>query len=140
MEKDLGVIQIEGLSSRFYNSFSDFLSCSPLSKPETIAFFSNLIKCFEPYLKKVAAIKNNDVNFAVGQFDAEMVKRVIPFSSNIKTRGAEYWNDKDIHEACIRHTYPYRHIEAHEARDYPIFEIQKIIYYMFASIIYINLC
>jgi hypothetical protein len=103
-----------------------------------IAAFSNLIGCFEPYLKKTAAIKNNDNSLALGSFDEEVIKKAVQFSSKIKTKDAEYWKDKPIHEACIRHTYPYRHIEAHEARDYPIFEIQKILYYMFSSIIYLN--
>jgi hypothetical protein len=139
LEEDLGLVQIEGLASRFYNSFSDFLSCSTLNKSEIIASFSNLIKCFEPYLKKTAAIKNNDNSLALKSLDEDVIKKAIPFSSKIKDAKAEYWSSKDIHEACIRYVYPYRHKEAHEARDYPVFEIQRIVYYMFASIIYMNI-
>jgi hypothetical protein len=67
-----------------------------------------------------------------------MIKKVISFNSKIKTADSEYWKDKEIYEACIRTIYPYRHIEAHEARDYPVFQIHRIVYYMFSSIIYIN--
>jgi len=139
LEADLGLIQLEGLELRFYNSFSDFLSCSSLNKSESIAAFSNLIKCFEPYLKKVAALKNRDNALALRSLDEELIKKAISFTSNIKKRDEEYWKDKSIHEACIRFVYPYRHMEAHEARDYSFFQIQKIIYYFFSSIIYLNI-
>jgi len=139
LEKDLGVVQIDGLSLRFFNAFSDFLSCSVLNKAELIAAFSSLIKTFEPYIKKMAAIKNNDNKFATAQFDLEAIRNAISFAADIKKRDSDYWKDKEIHEACIRYVYPFRHIEAHEARDYTVFEIHKIIYYMFASIIYINI-
>lgn len=139
LEVDLSLVQLEGLASRFYNAFSQFHSHSTLSKPDMIASFSNLIKCFEPYLKKSAAIKNSDNGLALGSFDENVIKKAIPFSSSIKQKEVDYWIGKNIHEACIRYVYPYRHKEAHEARDYPVFEIQKIIYYMFASIVYINI-
>jgi hypothetical protein len=91
LKEDLGIFQLDGLELRFYNSFSEFLSSSPINKSEAVAAFSNLIKCFEPYVKKVAAIKNNDPRLAHCSLDEELIKKAISFTSVIKKRDNEYW-------------------------------------------------
>jgi DNA-binding Lrp family transcriptional regulator len=136
---NIAIDQLDGLSLRFYESFAAYFSCSRIAKAELINAFSNMIKCFEPYLKKVAAIKSGDMKYAKMSLNAEVVKNAIPFVSDIDKHQNEYWQDKPVHEACIRFVYPFRHKEAHEARDYTSYEIEKIVFYMFASIIFVNL-
>jgi hypothetical protein len=139
LAQDIAIDQLYGLSLRFYESFAAYFSCSRIAKAELINAFSNMIKCFEPYLKKVASIKSGDMKYAKMSLNADVVNNAMPFMSDIDRHREEYWQDKPVQEACIRFVYPFRHKEAHEARDYTPYEIEKIIFYMFASIIFINL-
>jgi len=63
----------------------------------------------------------------------------ITFKSEIKNNDPEYWRDKPNHEASNRVVFPYRHKTAHEARIYTPFEMERVVYYMFASIVFMNL-
>jgi hypothetical protein len=139
LSQDLHLEQLDGLSSRFCESFISYFSCSRINKAELINAFSNLLKCFEPYVKKVAAIKANDIRFAKMSLNTETISKAISFSSDIDKHQDSYWQDKPVHDACLRFVYPFRHKEAHEARDYTTYAMEKIIFYMFASIIFINL-
>lgn len=139
IEKDIGVAQLEGLSHRFYEAFAAYFSVDRIRKIELISAFGNMIKCFEPFVKKVAAIKTNNPVNANFSLDKNIISMTIPFDSDIKKNSPDYWKDKPIHEASIRIVYPFRHMEAHEARDYNCFDMERAIYYMFASIIFINL-
>lgn len=131
--------RLSGLQDRFYDAFSTYFSSDRINKSEVINHFSVLVGCFEPYLKKVAVIKTGDSNYANQSISKSLINVVINFESNINNSKDNYWTDKPIHEACLRFIYPYRHIEAHEARDYTVYQMEKIIYYMFASIIQVNL-
>jgi hypothetical protein len=134
-----GSSRLKGLAERFYESFSAYFSSDRIRKSEFTNSFSNLIGCFEPYVKKVAAIKTGDPTAANPGLNKDMVAKVISFSSNINNHKSNYWVDKPIHEASLRTVFPYRHMESHEARDYPIYNMERIIFYLFASIIFINL-
>jgi hypothetical protein len=138
IETDLGIDQLNGLSMRFYESFAAFFSVNRINKPEVLNAFSNLIKCYEPYFKQAAAIKDSNPKTAYLSLNKELIEKVIPFTSVINNSNDSYWLDKPISEAAIRIVYPFRHKEAHEARDYPVHEIEKIVHYFFASIILIN--
>jgi hypothetical protein len=139
LEEDVAVEQLEGIAIRFYDAFAEYYSCNRMNKAELINSFSLLIKCFEPYVKKVAVVKTGDPKNGGSSLDGELISKVVSFSSIIKKSEPDYWKDKPIHEASIRTVYPFRHKEAHEARDYPSFEIERIVYYMLASLIFINL-
>lgn len=139
VEKDVGLDQLEGLDLRFYESFATYFSADRIRKIELINVFSNMVKCFEPYAKKVAIIKTANHAFAKNSLDQNIISTVVSFNSKIKENSPDYWKDKPIHEASIRVIYPYRHMEAHEARDYTVFDIERVVYYLFASIIFINL-
>lgn len=128
-----------GLHDRFFDAFSTYFSANRINKTEFTNSFSVLIKCFEPYVKKIAAIKSGDPSQADQSLNKKLIKLVITFDSNIDKKSFDYWQDKPIHEASLRVIYPYRHIEAHEAREYTLFQMERIIYYMFASIIFINI-
>jgi len=134
-----GPIRLKGLSDRFYESFSAYFSSDRIRKIEFINNFSNLVKCFEPYIKKVVAIKTGKPEEANPSLNKDMISKVVSFSSNINKTTASYWQNKPIHEASIRIIFPYRHIESHESRDYTIHHMERIIFYLFASIIFINL-
>lgn len=139
LEENVGLDQLEGLKIRFFESFAAFFSADRIRKPELINSFSNLIRCFEPYVKKVAVIKTNDHQMGRKSLDQNVISSAVSFSSKVRNNKPGYWENKPIHEACIRTVYPYRHMESHEARDFPCFEIERVVYYMFASIIFINL-
>lgn len=139
LDNDIGLDQLNGLALRFYESFAEYFSVDRIRKVELINAFSNMVRCFEPYIKKVAAIKTNNLDNAKLSLNEEMIRHVISFDSGIKNHNSSYWENKPIHEACVRIVYPFRHIEAHEARDHAAFVADKIIYYMFASIIFVNL-
>ena len=98
-----------------------------------------MIKNFEPYIKKIVFIKTKNKNKSNLSLRKELLKEIISFNSNLKKTNAEYWKNKPLLESCIRFVYPYRHIESHEARNYHLFEMEKIIFYMFSSIVLINL-
>lgn len=134
-----GPVRLNGLSDRFYESFSAYFSSDRIRKNELTNKFSNMIRCFEPYVKKVVAIKTGNPEEANPSLSKDMISKVVSFNSNINNNIAAYWNDKPIHEASIRVIFPYRHIESHEARNYTIHDMEKVIFYLFASIIFINL-
>ncbi len=134
-----GPVRLKGLSNRFYESFSAYFSSDRIRKIEFINNFGNMVKCFEPYVKKVVAIKTGKPEEANPSLNKDMVSKVVSFSSNINNNTNSYWQDKPIHEASLRIIFPYRHIESHEARDYTLHDMEKIIFYLFASIIFINL-
>ncbi len=139
LSRDIDLEQLDGLSLRFYESFAAYFSCNRINKAELINAFINLVKCFEPYVKKMAALKATDIKYGKMSLNAEVISKAISFSSDIDKHQDIYWIDKPVHEACLRFVNPFRHKEAHEARDYTSFDMDKIIYYMFASIIFINL-
>lgn len=139
IERDIGVSQLDGLSLRFFESFAMYFSVDRIRKAELINAFSNMVECFEPYVKKAAAIKTDNPINAKPSLDKNLISMVVSFNSDIKDKRPEYWKDKPIHEASIRVVYPFRHMEAHEARDYTNFDMERVIYYMFGSIIFINL-
>lgn len=139
VEKNIGVTQLEGLADRFFESFTTFFSVDRVRKAELINAFSNMVKCFEPYVKKVASIKTNNPDNAKRSLDKDLISLLVSFNSDIKNNKPDYWKDKPIHEASIRVVYPFRHMEAHESRDYAGFEVERVFYYIFASIIFINL-
>lgn len=139
VEKNIEVAQIDGLADRFFESFTTFFSVDRVRKAELINAFSNMVKCFEPYVKKVASIKTNNPDNAKRSLDKALISLVVSFNSDIKNHKPDYWKDKPIHEASIRVVYPFRHMEAHESRDYTGFEVERVFYYMFASIVFINL-
>lgn len=101
--------------------------------------FSTLIKNFEPYIKKLVYSKTDDVKKAGLSLNQTLLKFIIKFDSDLNNSNKDYWADKRLYEACIRYVYPFRHIEAHESRNWEIFQMEKAIFYMFASIILINL-
>jgi hypothetical protein len=101
--------------------------------------FRNLVGCFEPYIKKVAAIKSGDVSVGRRSIDNVVISKAISFTGDIGKKAEEYWSGRPIEEASVRVIYPYRHKTTHEARSYTPFEIERAIYYMFASIVFINL-
>lgn len=139
LDKKIDFEQLQGLPTRFYEAFANYFSCDRIVKSQMLNPFSSLVKQFEPYVKKVAFIKTNDEKLARSSLNNDLIKRVIKFDSTLNNATNEYWNDKPISESCVRFVFPFRHKEAHESHDYPIYEIEKIIYYMFAAIIYINL-
>jgi hypothetical protein len=139
LDTDVGLKQLEGLSLRFYDSFAAYFSCNRINKGELINAFSNMVKCFEPYVKKVASIKARDPKYTKMSLNTEVISRAASFSSDVNKHQDDYWNSKPVHEASIRLVFPFRHMEAHEARDYASFEMDRIVHYMFASIIFINL-
>lgn len=139
LEQDIGAPQLEGLELRFYDAFAAYYSCNRMNKAEFINAFSSLVKCFEPYIRKVAFVKTNDPKNGRSSLNGELISKVVSFGSDIDKWQPDYWKDKPIHEASIRTVYPFRHKEAHEARDYPSFEMERIVYYMMASVIFINL-
>ncbi|MCH7964385.1 MAG: hypothetical protein IH852_10670 [Bacteroidetes bacterium] len=134
-----GPKRLKGLSNRFYESFSAYFSSDRIKKSEFINNFRNLVNCFEPYVKKVAAIKTQNPEEAKPSLNKNMISKVVSFNSNLNNNTDSYWHEKPIHEASIRIIFPYRHIESHEARDYTLHEMERIIFYLFASIIFINL-
>lgn len=131
--------KLTGLHDKFFDAFSTYFSAYRINKTEFTNSFSVLIKCFEPFVKKLAAIKSGDPTQADKSLSKELIKQVITFDSNIDKKNSDYWKDKPIHEASLRVIYPYRHIEAHEAREYTLFQMERITYYMFASIIFMNM-
>lgn len=139
LDTDAGLKQLEGLSLRFYDSFAAYFSCNRINKGELINAFSNMVKCFEPYVKKVASIKAGDPKYINMSLNAEVISRAVSFSSDVNKHQDAYWSGKPVHEACVRSVFPFRHMEAHEARDYASFEMDRVVHYMFASIIFINL-
>lgn len=134
-----GPVRLNGLANRFYESFSAYFSSNRMRKNEVINNFRNLIGCFEPYVKKVVAIKTKNPAEANPSLSKEMISKIISFTSDLNKTEDNYWTNKPIHEASIRIIFPYRHIESHEARDYTLHQMDKIIFYLFASIIFINL-
>jgi hypothetical protein len=134
-----GPIRLNGLSDRFYESFSAYFSSDRIRKNEFTNNFSNMIGCFEPYVKKVTAIKTKNPEEANPSLNKDMISKVISFNSNINNNNDSYWVDKPIHEASLRVVFPYRHIESHEARSYTLFDMERVVFYLFASIIFINL-
>lgn len=131
--------KIEGLDLRFVRAFADYFSLSRLDKAGLISLFSSLIRLYEPFLKKLAAIKDNNVDWLNSSLNQKLIEKVCAFNSRINETKENYWKTKNVKEASIRYVYPYRHIESHEARDYTVFEMEKITYYMFASLLLICL-
>lgn len=139
LDSDLKFDRLNGLGIRYYESIADYFSRSRMKRAEMINSFSSLIKNFEPYIKKLVLYKTKDFDKAKPPLDKKLLTFIIRFDSNLDNFNEDYWKDKNIKEACIRYVYPFRHIEAHESRNWDIFEMEKTIYYMFASIILINL-
>lgn len=139
LDSNLQIPQLEGLSLRFYNSFASYFSADRTDKSEMVSRFSNLVQCFEPYVKKVAVIKENDTENYKIPLGKDLIPKVISFTSNINKPNSSYWEGRPVPEASIRTVFPFRHKEAHEARDYPTYEIERIIHYLIASIIFINI-
>lgn len=139
VDKHVGIDQLDGLSTRFYDSFASFFSAHRIDKPEMLNAFSGMVKNFEPYIKKVAVIKKSDNSLANPSLSRDLIRNTVSFSSNLKNPKDEYWADKPVHESVIRMVYPFRHKEAHESRDYTVYEMEKIIFCLIASLIFINL-
>jgi hypothetical protein len=139
LDADFELEQLKTLSLRFYESFAHYWGCNRYKKDEQINAFSSLVKNFEPFVKKVAAIKSRNVSLGKKSLNNETISNAMTFTSDIDKHQEDYWKDKDIKEACIRIVYPYRHKEAHEARDYFPYQMEKIVFYMFAAIIFICL-
>jgi hypothetical protein len=139
LDSNLNFDRLDGLGLRFYESFAHYFSEDRTKKAEMINSFSSLIKNFEPYIKKLVLYKTKDIEKAKLSLNKELIQLVVKFESNLDNVNEDYWKNKDVTESCIRYVYPFRHIEAHEARDWDIFEMEKAIFYMFASIILINL-
>ena len=81
-----GPERLKGLANRFYESFSAYFSSDRIRKSEFINNFSNMVKCFEPYVKKVVAIKTRNPKEANPSLNKDMISKVISFNSNIKKR------------------------------------------------------
>jgi len=139
LDADSELEQLKALSIRFYTSFANYLGCDRRRKNEQINAFSSLVKNFEPFVKKVAIIKSRDISLGKKSLNAETISSAMSFTSDIDKHQDDYWKDKDIKEACVRIVYPYRHKEAHEARDYFPYQMDRIVFFMFAAIIFICL-
>ena len=139
VDSDLKFDKLDGLGIRFYESIADYFSRSRMKRSEVINSFSSLIKNFEPYIKKLALYKTKDLEKAKLSLGKKLLRLIITFESNLDNTNENYWKNKNVKESCIRYIYPFRHIEAHESRNWEIFEMEKTIFYMFASIILINL-
>lgn len=136
LEFDAKNIRYDGLESRMLQAFVDYFNVPRTKKAELVNCFSALIKNFEPFMKKITFIKTADDKCLRGSLDENLIKTLISnFQSDIKETKDEYWKDKRLVEASFRVIYPYRHIEAHEARDYSSPEIEWITYYFWVSII-----
>jgi len=139
LDSNLDFESIDGLGIRFYDAFAHYFSINRAKKEEMTNAFSTLIKNFEPYIKKLVYSKTNDIKKARISLNQTLLKFIIRFDSDLNNSNKDYWADKRLCEACIRYVYPFRHIEAHESRNWEIFQMEKAIFYMFASIILINL-
>jgi len=139
LDENLELESIDGLGTRFYESFAGYFSGDRKKKEEMTNSFSNLIKNFEPYVKKIVYSKTKDEKKARISLNQTLLQHIITFESDLNKADENYWKDKRLIESCIRLVFPFRHIEAHEARNWEIFEMEKAVFYMFASIVLINL-
>ncbi len=138
LETDTGMVQLDGLAMRFHESFKNYFNARRTIAAEMTVAFKNLVGCFEPYIKQLVAIKTCDLKLARKSLSGELIKRVVQFEGDIDQHETTYWQNRPIHEACIRVVYPFRHKEAHEARRYRTYEMERVVYYLFASIILID--
>jgi hypothetical protein len=139
IEKPIKQESLKGLPGRFYDAFATYFSISRTKRIELINSFKTLVGLFEPIIKKIAFLKTKNENILKKSLDQELIKAVLPeFNANIKEAKNEYWKEKSVEEATIRFIYPYRHIEAHEARDYKVYEVEKIVFYFFAALLFIS--
>lgn len=138
--RDIGLEAVGGFEKRFYHAFAHYYSIERTRNISLANAFKSLVGCFEPFLKKAAVIRTGDegkVRLAFGK--RELFDGLIPFASKINNNKDKYWFGKPIHEACIRTVYPYRHIEAHESRGHKSYEMDRVIYFMFASFVFVAL-
>ncbi len=138
IEKPIEDKSLKGLNLRFFQAFADYFSIPRTKRSKLINVFANFIQLLEPLIKKIAFLKTKNKRYLKHSLDQKLIETVFSkFNANIKQRKENYWKNRSISEASIRFVYPFRHIEAHEAREYKVFEMEKVIYYFFASLIFI---
>lgn len=139
LDSDLKIERLDGLGIRFYESIAGYFGINRMKKSEMIVSFSSLVKNFEPYMKKLAFYKTKNIDYAKLPLGKKLIRSIMEFKENLDNSKENYWTDKSVKKSCIRYTYPFRHIEAHEARDWNVFQMEKIIFYMFSAIILTNI-
>lgn len=138
VEKPVDDKRVEDVTSRFYEACSDYFSKSRTDKAEMTAAYGSLVHLFQPVLRKIACLKNQDTKMLGASLGNELFQAVYPpFNSDIYKKDENYWRSKDVTSATFRYIFPYRHMESHEASSYYGFEMERIVYYFFASLILI---
>ena len=138
LDARVDIEQLRGLPIRFYDAFAGYFSVSRTNKAELLNAFRAIVGCYEPYLKKLAFLRTGDPKRANLSLSNDLLLAILPFDGNVNEARDDYWRERPITEACIRVVFPFRHKESHESRDYPTWEMERVVFYMFASLMLVH--
>lgn len=140
LENKKKIFEIEGIELRFFTAFAEYFNESRIESHNMANKFSAIIKLYEPFIKKFLIIKTNDESWAKQSLNESMLNSAYDItdnSFNIKETKEDYWKKRSVKETSIRIAFKYRNIESHSATQLKSFDMDKIIFHIFAAIIFL---
>ena len=127
--------RLSSFESKFVSSFSRYLTCPRDTSSSAVEQVAAL---FEPFLKKLAFLfdlRGSNGNPIWGSGLNDLLPAMQLTVANLKNDDTAYWQTQPVEDGVFRLAYQLRQKGAHEAHDYPYYERERNVYFIFAALL-----